>query len=51
MNHRDDAGVLREGAVADLVVLDRDPFAGPPEEIGAARAASTWIDGAPVFEA
>ena len=51
VNHRDDAGVLRAGAVADLVVLDRDPFAGPPEEIGAARVVSTWVDGAPVFEA
>jgi predicted amidohydrolase YtcJ len=51
VNHRDDAGVLRPGAVADLVVLDRDPFAGAPEEIGAARVVSTWIDGAPVFEA
>jgi predicted amidohydrolase YtcJ len=37
--------------VADLVVLDRDPFAGPPEEIGAARVRSTWIDGEPVHEA
>jgi predicted amidohydrolase YtcJ len=44
-NHRDDAGVVGAGAVADLVVLDRDPFVGPPEEIGAARVVSTWIDG------
>jgi predicted amidohydrolase YtcJ len=51
VNHRDDAGVLRAGAVADLVVLDRDPFAGPPDEVGAARAVSTWVDGVPVFEA
>ena len=51
VNHRDDAGVLREGAVADLVVLDRDPFAGPLDEIGATRVVSTWVDGAPVFEA
>ena len=39
------AGVLRAGAVADLVVLDRDPFAGPAAEIGATGVASTWIDG------
>jgi predicted amidohydrolase YtcJ len=51
VNHRDHAGVLREGAIADLVVLDRDPFAGPAEEIGATRVASTWVDGVPVFEA
>jgi predicted amidohydrolase YtcJ len=50
-NHRDDAGVLRPGAVADLVVLDRDPFAGPADEIGAARVRSTWIDGEPVHTA
>ncbi|MDX6375609.1 MAG: hypothetical protein QOD98_4597, partial [Nocardioidaceae bacterium] len=48
VNHRDlhdGAGVVEIGAVADLVVLDRDPFAGPPEEIGATRVVSTWIDG------
>ena len=48
-NHRDDAGVLRPGAVADLVVLDRDPFAGPADEIGGARVVSTWIDGTAVY--
>ena len=50
MNHRDDAGVLEPGAVADLVVLDRDPFDGPVEEIGAARVVSTWIDARRVSE-
>lgn len=49
-NHRDDAGILAPGAVADLVVLDRDPFAGPSEEIGQTRVVSTWVDGSPVFE-
>jgi predicted amidohydrolase YtcJ len=47
-NGRDDAGIIQPGAVADLVVLDRDPFAGPTEEIGAARVVSTWIDGVAV---
>ncbi len=51
VNHRDDAGVLAPGAVADLVVLDRDPFSGPSDQIGAARAVSTWIDGAAVYDA
>ncbi|HEU4811428.1 MAG TPA: amidohydrolase family protein, partial [Nocardioides sp.] len=50
INHRDDAGVLGAGAVADLVVLDRDPFTAPVGEIGAARVVSTWVDGVPVFE-
>ena len=47
----DGAGVLAPGHVADLVVLDRDPFAGPPEEIGATRVASTWVRGVPVHRA
>lgn len=50
VNHRDDAGVLAPGAVADLVVLDRDPFAGDAGDIGATRVRSTWVAGAPVFE-
>jgi predicted amidohydrolase YtcJ len=45
----DGAGVLAPGNVADLAVLDRDPFAGPAEEIGAARVVSTWIGGGRVF--
>jgi len=51
INGRDDAGRVRPGAVADLVVLDRDPFAGPAEQIGATRVRSTWIDGVLVHEA
>jgi predicted amidohydrolase YtcJ len=47
----DGAGLLRPGATADLVVLDRDPFTGARDEIGAARVVSTWVDGSPVFEA
>nr|WP_216652534.1 amidohydrolase [Nocardioides sp. zg-1308] len=50
VNHRDDAGRIAPGAVADLVVLDRDPFTAR-HEIGAARVRSTWIDGTCVHEA
>ncbi len=49
INHRDDAGVIRPGAVADLAVLDRDPFAGPADEIGTTRVVSTWVDGREVY--
>lgn len=51
VNHRDEAGVVEPGRVADLVVLDRDPFAGPPELVGATRVVSTWVAGQPVYEA
>ena len=46
----DGAGVLAPGAAADLVVLDRDPFAGPASEIGATRVVSTWVAGERVFD-
>jgi predicted amidohydrolase YtcJ len=45
----DGAGVLAPGHVADVVVLDRDPFTGPADEIGAARVTSTWVSGQAVF--
>jgi predicted amidohydrolase YtcJ len=48
VNHRDDAGTLAPGSVADLVVLDRDPFAGPTSEVGSATVTSTWVDGVAV---
>jgi predicted amidohydrolase YtcJ len=51
VNHRDEAGTIEVGQVADLVVLDRDPFAGDPREIGSAQVVSTWVDGAAVHEA
>ena len=49
INHRDDAGTVATGRAADLVVLDRDPFAGDPADIGATRVVSTWVDGVRVF--
>lgn len=48
-NHRADAGRLQVGARADLVLLDRDPVVGPPEEIGAAEVVGTWARGQRVF--
>jgi predicted amidohydrolase YtcJ len=51
VNHLDDTGVVRAGALADLVVLDRDPYAGPPEEIGATGVALTYVGGEHVYAA
>jgi predicted amidohydrolase YtcJ len=49
VNHLDDGGRIVVGAVADLAVLDRNPFAGPPEAIGEARVLATFVEGAQVF--
>ncbi|MCB0907770.1 MAG: amidohydrolase [Nocardioidaceae bacterium] len=49
VNHLDDTGQIRVGALADLAVLDRDPFAGKPDEIGATRVLQTFVDGQRVF--
>jgi predicted amidohydrolase YtcJ len=43
-------GVLSPGKLADLVVLDRDIFALPPEAIPSARVLMTIVDGKIVFE-
>ena len=45
VNHLDDTGVLAPGLLADLAVLDRDPFAGDPAAIGATRVVATYVDG------
>ncbi|MER7929261.1 amidohydrolase [Streptomyces sp. NPDC096057] len=50
-NHLDDTGRVTVGALADLVVLDRDPFAAPPEEIGETRVALTHVGGKEVYAA
>jgi predicted amidohydrolase YtcJ len=49
VNHLDDTGRLVPGLVADLAVLDRDPFAHEPSEIGAASVVATYVDGVAVF--
>lgn len=50
-SHRDDTGHIQVGMLADLVVLDRDPFLGPPSAIGETRVVATYIGGEPVFAA
>ncbi|MGK9149113.1 amidohydrolase [Plantibacter flavus] len=49
INHRDDAGAIEVGAVADLVLVDRDPFSRPAAEIASTRTVGTWIAGRRVF--
>ncbi|HEX6869965.1 MAG TPA: amidohydrolase family protein, partial [Micromonosporaceae bacterium] len=48
-NGLDGTGTLRLGAWADLAVLDRDPFAGPADEIATTRVAQTFVAGERVF--
>jgi predicted amidohydrolase YtcJ len=50
VNHLDDGGRVGPGALADLVVLDRDVTAVPAEEISQARVDLTLVDGRPAWE-
>jgi len=43
-------GRLVVGAVADLAVLDRDPFTASEEELGRIRSVLTMIGGRPVYD-
>jgi len=50
VNHLDDVtGSIEPGKLADVVVLDRDPFAGPAAEIGATAVLATYVQGEPVY--
>ncbi|MFD5325492.1 amidohydrolase [Streptomyces sp. NPDC127092] len=49
VNGHDDAGSLRAGHLADLVVLDRDILSGPPEEIASATVEQTFVGGERVY--
>jgi predicted amidohydrolase YtcJ len=50
VNHLDhETGTIERGKLADLVVLDRDPFAAPPSEIGSTAVLATYVQGEPVY--
>jgi len=51
VNHLDDTGRIQVGALADLVVLDRDPFDGPTEAIAQTGVALTYVGGEAVYAA
>jgi predicted amidohydrolase YtcJ len=50
VNHLDnETGSIEHGKLADLVVLDRDPFAHPASEIGSTGVLATYVQGEPVY--
>jgi predicted amidohydrolase YtcJ len=50
VNHLDDVtGTVEVGKLADLALLDRDPFTGDPLEIGTTKVAQTFVEGERVF--
>jgi predicted amidohydrolase YtcJ len=51
LNHLDDTGTVRVGALADLAVLDRDPFTHPSDEIGETKTLQTFVGGKRVYAA
>ncbi len=44
-------GTLSPGSVADFIVLDRDPYAGPPEDLLQVRVLATVVGGRPRYAA
>ena len=51
VNHLDETGAIEPGLLADLVVLDRDPFDGPPDQIASTSVALTYVGGEQVYAA
>ena len=51
VNHADYvSGSIEAGKAADLVILDRNLFARPVEEIALANVDMTFVGGRPVYE-
>ncbi|MBY6062587.1 amidohydrolase [Microbacterium esteraromaticum] len=50
VNSLPETGTIRVGMLADLALLDRDPFDGPLDEIGDTRVIGTWVEGKRVYE-
>ncbi len=44
-------GVLRPGAYADFVVLNRDPLTTPPADLSTVKVTQTWMGGRMVWDA
>ena len=51
VNHLDETGRIAPGMLADLAVLDRNPFDGNESEIHQTRTVATYVGGQVVFEA
>lgn len=52
VNHLDEStGTIEVGKYADFALLDRDPFAGPADQIGATRVLQTFVEGERVYAA
>jgi predicted amidohydrolase YtcJ len=51
VNHLDETGAIEVGKLADLVVLGRDPFDGPPGEIASTAVEFTYVGGERVYAA
>lgn len=49
VNHLDDTGTIAVGNLADLAVLDRDPFDGPAADIWDTHVEQTFVGGTRVF--
>ena len=49
VNHLDDTGTITVGNLADLVVLDRDPFDGPASDIWDTHVEQTFVGGERVY--
>lgn len=50
-NRESSTGRIEVGYLADLAVLNRDPFAGEPADIHTTTVDSTWIDGRCEYQA